>query len=81
MHSTQHPLVLLHVLCFQLLLAGNQVTNVHSDMARIIKGDISGQAKWPFMAAIMYEGGQYCGGVVWNQDTILTAAHCVYVYF
>ena len=62
---------------FTLMLV-TKATSDQQDLSRIIDGDISGHAKWPFMASIMYSRiGHICGGVVWNQDTILTAAHCL----
>ena len=47
------------------------------NLMRIYHGQPSRQGKWPFMVAIYYDGKQHCGGSIWNQDTILTAAHCL----
>ncbi|KAI2809294.1 hypothetical protein BLOT_000441 [Blomia tropicalis] len=52
--------------------------------ARILGGIMSQPNQWPFMAAIFYidlenynQSHPVCGGIVWNSQTILTAAHCL----
>ncbi|KAJ6223249.1 hypothetical protein RDWZM_001794 [Blomia tropicalis] len=45
--------------------------------SRIINGLPSPEGKWPEMAAIYRFGDFICGGVVWNENTILTAGHCI----
>lgn len=47
---------------------------------RIINGHDSKPGDWPFMVSLMYHGNQhFCGGSILNDNTILTAAHCLLV--
>lgn len=54
------------------------------DEARIVGGRRSIQSQWPFVAALYAVDDWFlCGGSVWDQWHIITAAHCtvLYVYF
>lgn len=44
---------------------------------RIVNGLRSSNGKWPFMAALLIDGKQTCGGAIINADSIITAAHCL----
>ncbi|XP_057339605.1 serine protease nudel [Microplitis mediator] len=44
---------------------------------RIVGGRASQPQAWPFLVAIHRDGYFHCGGVVINENWVLTAAHCV----
>lgn len=44
---------------------------------RIIGGTEAPAGRWPFMASLQNGGRHFCGGSILNDNTILTAAHCV----
>lgn len=43
---------------------------------RIVGGKEVDITERPFQVALLYNGGQMCGGAIVNADTIITAAHC-----
>ena len=49
------------------------------DLERIVNGTLSVQNKYPFMANLKYVrgGGHFCGGAIYDKNTVITAAHCL----
>lgn len=51
------------------------------ETGRIINGEESLEGAWPFLVSldVVLSGTRKhkCGGTIWNEDTILTAAHCL----
>lgn len=45
--------------------------------SRVVGGKPSQPADWPWMVAMYRDGMFHCGGVVLNQDWVISAAHCV----
>jgi len=45
--------------------------------SRIVNGWPADKYEWPWIAALMNNGRQFCGGSLIDQKHILTAAHCV----
>jgi trypsin len=44
---------------------------------RIVNGyEVNPPFKYPFMMNIIRDGSFYCGGTLYNADTMITAAHC-----
>ncbi|XP_031639042.1 serine protease nudel-like, partial [Contarinia nasturtii] len=43
---------------------------------RIVGGDRSGPHSWPYIVAIYKDGKFHCGGTIFNEFWILSAAHC-----
>ncbi|EPQ19898.1 Transmembrane protease serine 3 [Myotis brandtii] len=46
--------------------------------ARIVGGNMSSPAQWPWQASLQFQGYHLCGGSVITPVWIVTAAHCVY---
>lgn len=46
--------------------------------ARIVGGNMSALAQWPWQASLQFQGYHLCGGSVITPVWIVTAAHCVY---
>lgn len=44
---------------------------------RIIGGNASDIHTWPFLVAICANDNLFCGGSIINNQTIVTAAHCL----
>lgn len=44
---------------------------------RIVGGESSGPLNWPFVVAIYQDGSFHCGGVIYTNTWIVTAAHCL----
>ena len=49
-------------------------------MVGVVGGRASKPKAWPFVVALFKNGNFHCGGVIVNEDWILTAAHCVQGY-
>ncbi|XP_053332875.1 coagulation factor VII-like [Clarias gariepinus] len=45
---------------------------------RIVKGQVCPKGQCPWQALLMYAGAYKCGGVILNNEWILTGAHCVW---
>lgn len=54
----------------------NDVRNKRSD-SRVVGGKPSQPAAWPWVVALYRDGMFHCGGVIVNQNWIMSAAHCV----
>lgn len=61
---------------FVLLLFAVASTSAEYD-AKIINGVISFIEDYPYMVSIQMFGSHMCGGAILDEDTILTAAHCM----
>lgn len=46
--------------------------------SRVVGGRPSQPAAWPWMVALYRDGMFHCGGVIINQNWIMSAAHCVH---
>ncbi|XP_077296223.1 CLIP and Tryp_SPc domain-containing lethal (2) k05911 isoform X2 [Arctopsyche grandis] len=51
--------------------------NGYQDQERIVGGQNADLYEWPWIAVLFNGGRQFCGGTLIDDDTILTAAHCV----
>ena len=49
----------------------------YSLVVRIVNGADADQYEWPWIAALLNNGRQFCGGSLIDSKHILTAAHCV----
>jgi len=47
------------------------------DCKRIVNGFDADEGEWPWIAALLNNGRQFCGGSLIDNKHILTAAHCV----
>lgn len=45
---------------------------------RIVGGNSASFGSWPWQVALYREGEFQCGGVIINENWLLTAAHCFY---
>lgn len=45
--------------------------------SRVVGGKPSQPADWPWMVAMYRDGMFHCGGVVFTQSWVISAAHCV----
>jgi len=52
-----------------------RITEEHPQ--RIVNGWPADQYEWPWIAALLNNGRQFCGGSLIDSKHILTAAHCV----
>nr|AID60334.1 ovarian serine protease [Nilaparvata lugens] len=50
------------------------------DNARVVGGQASQPAKWPWIVALYQDGIFHCGGVILDVYWVMTAAHCVDQY-
>lgn len=48
------------------------------DQSRVTGGRPTSSREWPWVAALIKGGEQYCGGVLITDRHVLTAAHCVW---
>ncbi|KAI9299000.1 trypsin-like serine protease [Neoconidiobolus thromboides FSU 785] len=64
----------------QFLLIGALFSTIFSapqDGDRIVGGTVVSPAfKYPWLVSIQVNGNHFCGGIILNQDTVLTAGHC-----
>ena len=42
----------------------------------IIRGDDAARGRWPWQVSIQASGSHFCGGVLINDVTVLSASHC-----
>merc|ERR1711963_1177977 len=54
-----------------------EVERANEAGAKIVNGWDADQGEWPWIAALMNNGRQFCGGSLITRKHILTAAHCV----
>ncbi|CAL3972269.1 hypothetical protein PZA11_004570 [Diplocarpon coronariae] len=47
-----------------------------SEVSKIVGGSDAAPNQFPFQAALLHDDQLFCGGVLLNSNTILTAAHC-----
>lgn len=69
--------------CDDINIDHNKFVSSNNDIVndqRIVHGIVSSTTTWPFMVAIFYNkiDKVLCGGIIWNEYTVLTAAHCLY---
>ncbi|XP_033753108.1 chymotrypsin-like protease CTRL-1 [Pecten maximus] len=50
----------------------------NGNIAAIIGGTNATDNAWPWQVSIRYRGRFMCGGTLLNEDTVLTAAHCIF---
>ena len=55
-----------------------RITEEHPQ--RIVNGWPADQYEWPWIAALLNNGRQFCGGSLIDSKHVLTAAHCVAQY-
>lgn len=54
--------------------------NTLRDQHRVTGGKPTNSQEYPWVAALLRNGEQYCGGVLITDRHVLTAAHCVHRY-
>lgn len=57
--------------------AENNASEIVGSAWRVVGGKASQPKAWPFLVTIHKDGFFRCGGIIINEDWILTAAHCV----
>lgn len=72
---------LLFIIPSLVLVATNPISSGHAsegnDSGRIVGGQLIPIERVPYMVSIQRDGIHYCGGVIANEVTIFTAAHCI----
>ena len=63
----------MHVIFFQ---PENEV-EVSPFIVDIINGTVVPETKYPFLVFLEMFGSMFCGGSIFNEWTIITAAHCI----
>lgn len=56
---------------------GNRESRKKRTESRVVGGKPSQPAAWPWVVALYRDGLFHCGGVIINQNWIMSAAHCV----
>ncbi|XP_055910873.1 serine protease nudel [Eupeodes corollae] len=51
-----------------------------AEAGRIVGGDFSKPLQWPFVVAVYRNGDFHCGGTIFDEQWIITAAHCTIHY-
>ncbi|XP_046808532.1 serine protease nudel [Lucilia cuprina] len=51
-----------------------------NDAGRIVGGTFSKPMEWPFVVALYRNGNFHCGGTIYSEQWIISAAHCVINY-
>jgi len=54
-----------------------RIDNKHQHPFRVVNGWPADEGEWPWIAALLQNGRQFCGGSLISKKHILTAAHCV----
>ena len=49
----------------------------HQHPFKVVNGWPADKGEWPWIAALLQNGRQFCGGSLISKKHILTAAHCV----
>ncbi|KAF7854191.1 hypothetical protein EAF04_010488 [Stromatinia cepivora] len=65
------------------LPSGSELENRASTLAgtpEIVGGTTAASGEFPYMVSLSYGGSHFCGGVLLNAYTVLTAAHCSVSY-
>ncbi|XP_045490319.1 serine protease nudel isoform X3 [Pieris rapae] len=60
---------------------GNRESRKKRTESRVVGGKPSQPAAWPWVVALYRDGLFHCGGVIINQNWIMSAAHCVNKYW
>lgn len=60
--------------------ANRRVGKADPEEVRIVGGESSGPLNWPFVVAIYQNGNFHCGGVIYTNVWVITAAHCMSHY-
>ncbi|XP_050544964.1 serine protease nudel-like [Daktulosphaira vitifoliae] len=53
---------------------------IESNRFRVVGGISSNPGAWPWLIAMYQDGIFHCGGVILNENWIISAAHCVHQY-
>merc|ERR1719277_1966403 len=54
-----------------------RIDNKHQHPFRVVNGWPADEGEWPWIAALLQNGRQFCGGSLISKKHILTATHCV----
>jgi len=54
---------------------------MHNRTTMIVGGQEATPNSWPWQLSLQYRGSHTCGGSIWNDEYIITAAHCVSSFF
>jgi hypothetical protein len=66
---------------FDIMSAGEDTLNkrrqIREEEGRVVGGQASQPAAWPWVVALYRDGDFHCGGVLLDETWVITAAHCV----